>query len=177
MISEIDSICPQSIPWVTSDANQNFSVPWQPDDRTDHILQLIFLDQTTSKPKNFRHWLTYYNLRILESRNEKIKTESIIFAANYLISTYHNLNVDKEFIEKIHFDETPTQYKGITFDSIFGKYEQKRALMIEHFSITRCKNTANEERDRVISWKGDTYSTNYFTATLNASFVNLKTVG
>lgn len=44
MITEIQSNCPRSIPWLTTDVTKPIPSLWQPDQNTDHILQLIFVN-------------------------------------------------------------------------------------------------------------------------------------
>lgn len=44
LISEIQSTCPTSIPWISTDVTDKPVLPWKSNERTDHILQLIFFD-------------------------------------------------------------------------------------------------------------------------------------
>lgn len=72
LIAEVDRICPHSIPWVTTEVNRDFSLPWNSNNQTDHILQLIFIDPN-HLPENIddlKYLFAYYNLYIIQSTNE-----------------------------------------------------------------------------------------------------------
>lgn len=69
IMSEIQSICANSIPWLMVDVRKPVSLAWQPNQRTDRILQLIFID-AKNPPQNIgdlEDLFTCYRLFVFSS--------------------------------------------------------------------------------------------------------------
>lgn len=76
LLNAIDASCPFQIPKMTFDISTALSSPSDPNQRTDHILQLIFLpkiDLTTSMNR-IQHLLTFYRVFIF-SANEQPESQ------------------------------------------------------------------------------------------------------
>lgn len=69
LINDIYSNCPASIPWLITDVTKPFSTSWQPNENTDHILQLIFIDPNylPEDIDSLREIFTYYQIIIVSS--------------------------------------------------------------------------------------------------------------
>lgn len=63
LLNEIDMICPQTIPWISTDITENVAFPWNSPSSTDHILQLIF-DETKYSTGHAvdQDWHTIYHI-------------------------------------------------------------------------------------------------------------------
>lgn len=75
LISEIDSICPRQMLWLTTSITQPSSLPWPPNQRNDHTLQLIFIDlQHLAKNRNklakLNEYSTFYKIFVFPSIGE-----------------------------------------------------------------------------------------------------------
>lgn len=190
--NEIDSVCAVHIPWLTTDITQPSSLPWNSTDRTDHILQLIFFDPKYV-PEQFhqtKNHLTFYRIFVFSSVDSKDSdTENGIsvvgnlsskFKSNSLIVEYSwengSLNIhwtsermDKNLIlvETEQNKSTDTEYEQI-FERTFGEYDRKELIII---------NTSCIVHDEHISNKLDVaemYTSNYFSSTLNASYIKMR---
>lgn len=60
LISEFNSVCPETIPWLMTDVTKTSSVLWDTKDRTDNILQLIFFEPGNSLKEidKYKNYLT-----------------------------------------------------------------------------------------------------------------------
>lgn len=79
LISEIDSNCPAQIPWQATDIIQLSLLPVNSGERTDHILQLIFLDpeHLEENISEFERFLTFYRIFIFVSTAMRSKQRAI----------------------------------------------------------------------------------------------------
>lgn len=200
LLIEIDSICPIQIPWQTININQTSFQNSPSNDRTDHILQLIFFDPKLLGEQiiqNQEH-LTFYRIFIFsemtwvhENETEKrislIEKLSSVFDSNSLI-VRNNLSSgsirvrllresDKIDLKQMHQNmnliyKTKTDIEqSQLFDEIFGWYEQ--SIIIETmFWFRRIEDSTRFES--IIPFFGDAYTINYLSSTLNVSKIDVK---
>lgn len=72
LTNQIDSICLVQIPWLTSDITQGSLSPWQANERTDPVLQLIFFDPKYSTEQNNK-FSEYLSLNQWRNQCERAK--------------------------------------------------------------------------------------------------------
>lgn len=99
LISEIDSNCPSQIPWLATDITKSSLLPVNSGERTDHILQLIFLDpeHLVEKISEFERYLTFYRIFIFVSTGDEVETKGNIHVVrnvspNALVVHYNAAN-------------------------------------------------------------------------------------
>lgn len=97
-ITDMESICPHQIPWRTTNIYQPSSFPWDPNQRSDHILQLIFFEPrfVSFNIDQFRVYFSYYRIFAFSSTNgiETRKLAAILKNINpFLIHSSSNLVV------------------------------------------------------------------------------------
>lgn len=188
LIGEIDTICPQSIPWINTDVTtqDDILLTWNPMNRTDRFLQLIFID-SNNLPENIdslKHLLTFYNLYVIQltetnstetnthnSTNSKLK-EYVDYRSpilnysleNEAISLHWFIGTDDELTAIVEStDRTSRSKNDNIFDLVFGMYDQKRHLIVENYILTICKPGAS------FIFKAHAYMANLFATRLNAS--------
>lgn len=182
--SRIDSICPAQIPWLLTDITQPSSLPWLFNERTDHILQLIFFDpeHLAEKIDKFSKCFTFYRVFVLASsingidemkRNSIISQKNPTSTSNTLIVHFDTQNGSlqvhgissrggnlKELIDERHEDE---------FDRAFGEHERMQSTTIRTTGIFN----GNQKHKTFIPISGHLFFANYFLTSLNASYINM----
>lgn len=86
--TEIRSKCPNSIVWLMTDVTKPFSPPWQPNENTDRVLQLILMDQEHF-PTDFEkltEMFTLYRIFVFWSKEEMILNDKLI---NTMVKSTH----------------------------------------------------------------------------------------
>lgn len=177
--SQIESICPVQIPWQLTDINKSPSLSGTPEERTDHILQLIFFDpeQLVEEIDRFNHYLTYYRIFIFLSKAESLIIEamteakkqfeisdpfSLFFDPNNGSIQIHWMNGKSEIFESI--------LKPLNiFERIFGEHDQVPiSIVLENMFMNKRNEIA------FIPEHGRIFSTNFFYATLNETHIFMK---
>lgn len=192
LLNEVDSVCPVQIPWLITDVTQPRSVLWQNDNRTDHILQLIFFDPNHLEDEihQSKHHLTIYRAFIFTSDVDEFNLRAPItlvkeldrgLGLKSLIVQYKSENVqwngENDDLGEI-FDGKHTKQgemkdnrHGNLFDRTFGKFEQNLSICIRSYAFTKGKDAASitptVEQEYL-------YMSNYFNATLDKSFVHMR---
>lgn len=179
LISKIDSVCPHTIPWLTTDVTEATSSHWQPPERSDHILQLIFFNPNhlQKKVNKYKHFLTFYRLFVLQS-GDKGKVEKRIsavresetnFSSSSMILDYsskdQSFNVCDNLNEVIIIDVGEN-----SFQATFGKYEKNWMLAINSVVEFPCTKSRN-----VFQHIWNPFSVNFLFNHLNGSFINFTT--
>lgn len=84
LIDEIRTTCPHQVPWLTTDVTRLSSTPWQPNDRTDHILRLIIFDpkHLAREIHDFKEYFTFYRIFVFYSDNEQDMEDQISVMRN-----------------------------------------------------------------------------------------------
>lgn len=150
--SQIDSVCPHSIPWKITDIELSSLSPFKnPIDTNDNILQVIFLnprllDRDIEKCMN-NALIKYYRIFVLPSTDEIetknqfsiIKMYNLDFNMSVLIVYYDSVSGELSIIcmpmnafdegewRPIPFDIDPEENM---FDRTFGEYERNRSIAI-----------------------------------------------
>lgn len=153
-VTEIQLICPNSIPWLTTDVTQLPIHSWESNERIDKILQLIFfdLDQVQTISNDFKDILVFYRLFVFPSIDEakgdhqidqsgeasspfessslvvKFSSESVLVYANWIVSASDSeVNNDKLGVSiELIFEQNPNidWQKDNVFNRVFEKYEK-----------------------------------------------------
>lgn len=76
-ITRIDSVCEVKIPWQISDITKTISPTHQEQERTDHILQLIFFDPKylAQQIDEYKTLLSFYRIFVFTSNYDDIETK------------------------------------------------------------------------------------------------------
>lgn len=186
IISEVDSICPQPIPWLSIDINKPFSSPWQPNEQTDHILQLNLIDLENSEQSinNFKDLITFYHLFVfysndetnlndriiaIENTNSSILSKSIAVSFNSTsINLLNNLAENGNFTERIDFESENL------FDTTFKAYDENWAIGIQ-YKIGKFPMERNPEMDHLYGILDENrFFANFFCWNLKANFMNIS---
>lgn len=70
LIAEIQSNCPRFIPWQLTDVTKTHATLCQPNQNTDHILQLVFLDPKHSSQEIDKELFVFHRIFITSTENE-----------------------------------------------------------------------------------------------------------
>ena len=184
IIIEVDSICPYPIPWVITDATQTASVSWTPNDRTDHILQLVFLkpNHSADNINDFKDYFTFYHLFVFESSNETdlrtqldaIKNkETDNFGSMVIHRNGHNGSIRVHWIYNDDIKMIYPQMKssGNFFESTFGKYDETWLIAIKTTYEYPCQNIVDNQIMYYIK-NGEPFIANFLQRQLRGSFIN-----
>lgn len=160
LIAEIHSVCPYLIPWISNDVSELPSVPWEPNQRTDHILQLIFFDPENI-PMTIDHvkksnvniklmnFLTFYRIFVISSDDvgNRVDWNSIAKLSSHIL--HHDSRSGSISLHSIKNDDGVIE--GVDRLEMLKQYPQKNRL--KHcdkskkcdnlFSLTFGKNEKN----------------------------------
>lgn len=87
LITDIQSNCSHSVPWLSTDITADLSpLPWKPDEKTDRILQLIFidLDKIPTNIDDFQRFFIFYSLFVVSSIEELDTDEKFTMTLKYI---------------------------------------------------------------------------------------------
>lgn len=198
-LNAIDSVCPVQIPIQTMDIAQISSQSPLSNDRTDHILQLLFLDPKylTEQTHQFKDLFTFYRIFVFSSTTDEVETkerysvigkQNTILSSSPLIVLYNSQNGSLNIYwvsENGEAIDTSKQCKSedskvlsvvggeCSADSMFGTSEDKLSFGIKINTLFRTtedyKNIAS-----TLPYMGHIFFTNYFFTAMNASFINVR---
>lgn len=201
LLTEIDSMCSVQIPWQSTDISQSVLQLPQKNERSDHILQLIFFDAKflAEQIDEYKDHLTFYRIFVFSSTTDEIETKRRISVigklhsisnASPLILQYNSKNdlirVDLAFktdeyseqlammIDNKGLQESNNEYKRI-FDRTFGKYEKYRLMIIKTASLFRHHEDYEHSLSN-IPHSIVVHLANYFYSSLNAEYINMTCV-
>lgn len=193
-ITQIDSICPHSIPWESTDIREPSLVSWTNLEHTDHILQLIFLDETnlTKDISSNSDLFTFYRLFIFPSGNETniknqlnaIQKTKETSDSNSLILHHsaHNSSVRVHLIPindtKIDGAMRPIYVQNQQlnpnhenlYELTFGVNDRRWQITINNRIALPCNETV--VRETVLL---NPYHANFFSSKLKAEYINFTT--
>lgn len=187
LITEIYANCSVQIPWQTTDISQSSPLPWRVSERTDHILQLIFFDPTNfvEKPHQFHEYFAFYRIFIFPSTLNEIEMKqqmaiiahlNPILKSSPLILYYglqnQSLNVYSTTGTKLSSDSEKNVDLNLTFDETFGKCDNIQSMAIQSPMLFWKKEDFTNYKSR-IPHLGHIYNANYYSASLNASYINV----
>lgn len=189
---EIQSICTRSIPWLLNDVTKPIELPWKPEERTDHILQLVLFDPD-NLPKNiedFKILLTFYRfftfsvssingaeLNNLEKFPESFFSNSLNLihytSANDSVCIYwihKNDESNERSVDTIH-EQNHDMPKNL-FSTVFDTYEKNWLITIKLYMLTTC--TSNENIKGITEiWNGSPFFANFYFRNFNSTFIDL----
>lgn len=202
LLTEIDSICSVQIPWQSIDITQSVLQSPQTNDRSDHILQLIFFDGKflAEQIDEYKDYLTFYRIFIFTSTTDEIETKrrisvigrlNLISNASPLILQYNPKNgvirVDFAFAtdeksensEKCTRNDVDNESRQQSnkeydriFDRTFGKYEKYRSMIVKTVSLFRHQEDYEHSLSN-IPHSNNVYLANYYYSSLNVDFINM----
>lgn len=196
-ISEIESVCAVSIPWLTVDITEPATPIEHQSERNDYILQLIFLDpkhlpkQINDSKKHF----TYYRIFVFSSTDETemkniisviqklgsvldSSTLALYCTPNNIVNwiginsdeTMRNLN---ENGKAVFVKNQNANYKSEhLFDRTFGESEQMWTLATR---LTGLETTIRGQK-RLLFKNSEVYVANLFFSTVNLKYINLTCI-
>lgn len=189
--SKMNSVCPIQIPCLTTDITQSFSLPWSANDRTDHILQLIFFDPNNlaNQIDQLKNTYTFYRVLIFfinADQNElKNRIRSIVHLNSVVLE--YNLKADSvsvfqvfesgegsnniDNVEQnafIQLDQATFARHDNLFDTIFGEFEAMRPLNFQASGVFWKLG----DFSTLIPFLGYIYRANYFFTAFNISYFN-----
>lgn len=130
LIGETRAICPNQVSWLTTDVTRLSSIPWQPNDRTDHILQLIFFDpkHLAREIHDFKEYFTFYRIFVFYSNNEEDMEDQISVMRNL----FHIFIYDALILHELATQNNSVFVQWISNEvKIVGKVEERDATPIE----------------------------------------------
>lgn len=197
-LTAFDTFCPAQIPWQITDIDQHSLTHIQSNNRTDHILQLVFFnsDNFALKLDQFENWFTFYRLFIFVSTDHDtcrcaeisaIKQHNHLFSSSSLIVDY-NTKTDSL---QVHFgfevnealgkrtDTEKLLQTNLTvdtcnehlFDYSFGEFERMQTLKIRVLALFK----RNHGHKSYVPLYANMFFANYFDQTLNASHIKFWT--
>lgn len=191
-ITEIQSNCSSSVLWLSTDVNEPFQLPWKSEERTDHIIQLVFFDpeNVLKKIEDFKQLFTFYRLVAFPASStdvmglNKMKTIPESIFSNSLFLTYNTTangsaciywirksDESNERSVEIIYEQDKDSPKNL-FDAIFGKYEKNWVITIKLFRFATCTSKKNIKGISEI-WDGSPFIANFYYRNLDAKFINL----
>lgn len=203
VVFDIQSTCSEPIPWVITDVNQSFELPWTSNEPNDRILQLIFFDPD-DLPKTIRDLMNvfvYYRLFVLSATDEtqvqrqisslnKVKLTSnssslivhrsvddgsvCVHSSILGEEVNENNNRDISLVSPFKQDQMINAANQNLFDLTFGINEQSRLMVINYFLSRAHKQNSPENRIYEV-WDGLLFSINYYQSSLQANFINMST--
>lgn len=192
---QIDSICPNQIPWHRTDITEANLSPKNFSASTDDILQLIFLDPQHSKENidKVKDASTYYRIFVFVSNEDEIDSvkESLRVTKRHLMTDSHALilhydskdeDIHVGWILENHDGKDKTTDSDMTaialpsqpnndnhmnsFDRTFGQYERMQSIIVgAPVYLNRV--------DGYIFLYRIMYMTNYFAAVLHSPVIKL----
>lgn len=192
LISDIDLICPRSIPWLMTDVTQPSSLLWDQQEPTDHMLQLIFFNaEMLTKITEYKYYLAFYRLFVFDetsNKNQKtvIAKSEVTLNSNTLIhfvaehgnSFYiHSILNNDEIIEnRISLNQFDTNaissqnslnpiLNQNIFDETFGKKQQKHSFAVNLIFEIPC------DQSKII-FEGNPFIANFYLSNLKRSYAN-----
>lgn len=182
LIIETASICSHPIPWLTTDITQPASLAWTPNDRTDHILQLIFLDsdRLPETSNHYKGYLTVYHLFVFQSSDEMhlraqltamknietVNFGSMVLHQNLADDSIHVHWIRNNGIKILYPQDQPTEN---IFDSTFGKYEETWLIAIKNTYEYPCEYDENIGK-MLYTRDGEPFAANFLQRQLNGAF-------
>lgn len=202
LITEIDSICSDPIPWKFTDTS-NPSVLSPPENlRTDYTMQLIFFDPEYSSEQidQFKEYFSFYRIFIFP-----LVSQDDIQMHIFVLEKLKSINRSKTLI--LHYDSKtgsmhvhrifdsmniifPTNAKDLESDTT-SQFITKPRERVEHsnsFDQTfgevekshpieikaACTFYTDNGHKKCFPLKANLFSVNYFSSTLNAMRINMK---
>lgn len=199
MIVEIQSNCAGTISWLTTHIIEPFSLPWESDQNTDHILQLIFIDSIRDIDE-VPELLTFYRLFVFFSADlSDMPPKSVISKMSKTIQLnhtpiiiYNQINglmwitrlsdsatsseltsdwINDNFIQ-FHSNQKNEIDKQNWFRSVFDVYERNWLISITYnYVLPRRSVDRNRQKFHEV-WNGDNLFGNFFVSNLNGSYIN-----
>lgn len=197
-LNAFDSVCPVQIPIQTMDITQSSSQFSQSNDRTDHILQLIFFNPKTliEQIHQFENLFTFYRIFVFCLITDEVEakwqfpvidTQNSILSSSPLIVHFNSENGSLHVYWVLENGETIDSSKQCNnddsrlmsanrmhlFDSMFENYEHKRVFGIKVNTLFRTTDDYTNIASS-LPYLGHIFFTNYFYTTMNASFINFR---
>lgn len=189
LTTQIDSICPVQVPWQITDITQSTSSYRQPNERTDHIMQLIFFnpEHFAQEIDKFNEYFTYYRIFVFLSRDE-IEMEKSMSVVRKLSPTFNSLslfcNLENGSIN-VYWINRNGEISDLSigledhnpgpmdlFDRTFSEYDRMQPLAI------RVNSVFQKKRGQISHHPihGRQFVANWFLSTLNGTSINMTCI-
>lgn len=196
LLNTIDSICPIQIPWQTNDIIRPSRLSSHVNDRTDHILQLIFFNPKylAEQIDQYNEYFTFYNIFVFSAPSDEISEEwlsvianrKLILKSSLLVLDYNSGNDSVSWFSANGHDSSKVKWlehdqveAGITeetnaniFDQTFEQLERTRSIVITAPVWFR-QTEEHTHFESILPYFGYIYIANYFSAAFNYSYINI----
>lgn len=176
--TNVDSVCPVHIPWQLIDITRVPSSIRQPNERTDHIFQLIFISSEHPPPDKFIEYFTQYRVFVFLS-NDNIEMEKSMTLVRKLsrtlnsnfLSLYCNTVNGSVYVHWNNRNGDRTEINNaFTFpDRIFRRYDEMESITIRVDSLV---NEINGRKSH-LPIQSQVFQANLLFTSLNVPYVNL----
>lgn len=192
--SRIDLACPQQIPMITSDTTEQGICPADLGQRTDHILQLIFLSdkQLAQSFSSINDLLTFYRIFIFpampdqQDNTTRLQTFQVLTDTNSsALLTQHDTATDGTSLyilpHQLNSSITPVQFMDKIdsgksfFNLVLGENVLKRNLGVFLLDSTTCDLFVHRGKHRIVE-KSFVWAKLYF-AQMHMNYINMLSCG
>lgn len=182
LLTEIDTVCPVQIPWQTNDITQPFSSARDINERTDHILQLIFFDPKylAAEIDSSKDFITFYRIfvfssTLIQSNERRLTSVMRNLSPNSLILEHIRMEdiVNVYWIPMENDEQIYTVDKYIDYgNQIIQQYQSTPPIVIRVYSTLRNDNDFSSDVPNF----GHLNLANYFASALRVKYINLTTM-
>lgn len=200
--TQIDSICPDHIPWHKTDITQPFLLPWNRTKQTDHILQLIFFDpnRLAEEIERFKAHFSVYRIFVFPATDDEIERrqrdlliadQSLRVGTSALILHYNNgdYSLDVDWIPKndditgpsemrMSVDRTAVLLRNqpIKMNHVNNAFDSTFG-QFERMHAMTIRFCAVGENSKSISTRApQLFYANYYLTTLKPSYINVTQI-